>query len=264
MGEAPVWQALLATLGTWAATAVGAATVLLTGSVPRKFLDGMLGFAAGVMLSASFWSLLVPAVEMAGQLAVPRWFPAAVGLAAGSLFLRLADALFPHLHAGLAENHREGLRTSWQRTTLLVLAVTLHNVPEGLAVGVAFGAAAAGLPEATREGAVALALGVALQNFPEGMAVSLPLRREGVSKGRSFWYGQLSGLVEPVAGVLGATATLAANALLPYVLGFAAGAMVFVVIEELIPSSQEGGHVDVATMGAMVGFIVMMILDLLA
>jgi ZIP family zinc transporter len=192
---------------------------------------------------------------------VPLWLPAVVGFLGGGIFLRVVDAVLPHLHVGFPISEAEGIKTSWQRTTLLVLAITLHNIPEGLAVGVAFGAVAYGLPSATLGGAVALALGIGIQNFPEGTAVSMPLRREGLSRLRSFWYGQLSGIVEPIAGVAGAAFVLLAKPLLPYALSFAAGAMIFVVVEEVVPESQRGGNTDFATMGAMLGFAVMMFLD---
>jgi ZIP family zinc transporter len=225
----------------------------------------MLGFAAGVMIAASVWSLLLPAIELAtGGGGGPAWAPAAVGVALGALALRLADALLPHLHPGLPLERAEGPTTSWRRTTLLVVAITLHNAPEGLAVGVAFGAAAlgSGLPGgATLGGAVVLAIGIAIQNVPEGVAVAMPLRREGVAPGRCFWYGQLSAAIEPVAAALGAAAVLAVAPVLPYALAFAAGAMLFVVVEELIPASQQGGHADLATSGAIAGFTVMMVLD---
>jgi len=252
----PVLQALLATIFTWLVTALGAVPVFFAKAVSRKLLDTMLGLAAGVMVAASFWSLLAPAIEMSGG----SWVPAAVGFLLGGIVLRGIDRLLPHIHPGLASGEAEGLSTSWKRSVLLVLAVTLHNIPEGLAVGVAFGAAAAGFSGATLTGAIALALGIGLQNFPEGMAVAMPLRREGLSRFRSFTYGQLSGLVEPMAGVLGAWAVLAARALLPYALAFAAGAMIFVVIEELVPEAQaENAHL--ATMGTMLGFAIMMTLD---
>lgn len=257
----PVLQALLATLFTWALTALGAATVFTAKDVSRKVLDGMLGFAGGVMIAASFWSLLAPAIDMAAGSDIPAWFPAAVGFLAGGIFLRGIDTVLPHLHLGFSVDEAEGIKTSWQRSTLLILAITLHNIPEGLAVGVAFGAVAAGFPAATVAGAVALAIGIGIQNFPEGLAVSLPLRREGLSRLQSFWYGQLSGLVEPVAGVIGAAAVIVARPLLPYALGFAAGAMIFVVVEEVVPESQRSGNTDLATMGAMIGFAVMMVLD---
>jgi ZIP family zinc transporter len=257
----PVLQALLATLFTWAMTALGAATVFMARDVSRKVLDGLLGFAAGVMIAASFWSLLAPAIEMSAGAAMPVWFPAAAGFLIGGVFLRIADRLLPHLHIGFPLEEAEGIKTSWQRSTLLILAITLHNIPEGLAVGVAFGAVVAGLPSATLAAAIALAIGIGIQNFPEGLAVSMPLRREGMSRLKSFWYGQLSGIVEPAAGVIGAAAVIFARPLLPYALGFAAGAMIFVVVEEVVPESQRGGNTDLATMGAMIGFAVMMILD---
>ncbi|MGQ9533562.1 MAG: ZIP family metal transporter [Desulfotomaculales bacterium] len=260
-GIPPAVLALLATCGTWATTAAGAAAVLLVREVNKKLLDGMLGFAAGVMMAATFWSLLAPAISAAAALELPVWLPPAAGFVNGALFLHVVDWLLPHLHPGPPETRAEGLATSWTRTTLLVLAVTLHNVPEGLAVGVAFGAAAAGLPAASLAGAVALTAGIALQNVPEGMAVSLPLRREGLSRGRAFWYGQLSGAAEPLAALVGAVAASSAHAVLPYVMSFAAGAMMFVVVEELIPASQQGGNSNVATAGAVLGFVLMMVLD---
>jgi ZIP family zinc transporter len=258
---APPAQAFLATLFTWGVTALGAAVVFLRSEVDRRWLDAMLGFAGGVMIAASFWSLLAPAIEMSAGSGLPGWLPAVTGFLAGGLVLRLADRLLPHLHVGFPASEAEGPKTTWRSTTLLILAITLHNVPEGLAVGVAFGGAAAGLPSASLAGAVALAIGIGIQNFPEGVAVALPLRRAGASRLKSFWYGQLSGVVEPVAGVLGATIVVAAQSLLPFALAFAAGAMIFVVIEEVIPESQRGGHTDLATMAAMLGFAVMMALD---
>ncbi len=257
----PIVQALLATCFTWLMTAAGAAVVFGAKDMSKKMLDAMLGFAAGVMIAASCWSLLIPSIEMAEEWAIPAWVPATVGFLVGAVFLRIADKYLPHLHPGLATDQAEGVKTKWQRTTLLVLAITLHNVPEGLAVGVAFGAAAAGLDSATLAGAVALAIGIGIQNFPEGTAVSMPLRREGVSRGKSFWYGQLSGIVEPIAGVAGAALVLIARPILPYALSFAAGAMIFVVVEELVPESQTGGHSHAATWGAIIGFAVMMTLD---
>ena len=257
----PVLQALSGTLFTWLLTALGAAVVFITKTVNRKLLDSMLGFAAGVMIAASFWSLLAPAIEMAESSILPAFIVAAVGFLFGGVFLRVVDKILPHLHIGLPVEEAEGVKTSLHRSILLVLAITLHNIPEGLAVGVAFGAVAYGLPSANLAGAIALALGIGIQNFPEGLAVSMPLRREGLSRGKSFWYGQLSGVVEPVAGVLGAAIVLIARPILPYALSFAAGAMIFVVVEELIPESQRGKNTDIATMGAMVGFTVMMMLD---
>jgi len=257
----PVVQALLGTCFTWFMTAVGAAAVFAFTSVSRKVFDGMLGFAAGVMIAASYWSLLAPAIEMAEAGGVPAWVPATVGFLAGGLFLWLIDHILPHLHLGLPTSEAEGLKTTWRRSILLVLAITLHNFPEGLAVGVAFGAVAAGLPAASLAGAVALAVGIGIQNLPEGMAVSVPLRREGLSRLKSFWYGQLSGIVEPVAGVLGAAAVVLMRPILPYALSFAAGAMIYVVAEELIPDAHMGEHSHVATWGTMLGFGVMMMLD---
>jgi ZIP family zinc transporter len=257
----PVLQALLATLFTWFLTTLGAGTVFLARDVSRRVLDGMLGFAAGVMIAASFWSLLAPAIEMAEGSELPGWVPAAAGFLLGGAFLRGIDRILPHLHLGFPIEEAEGIKTSWPRSTLLILAITMHNIPEGLAVGVAFGAVAAGLPTATFVAAVALAIGIGIQNFPEGLAVAMPLRREGFSRLKSFWYGQLSGVVEPLAGVAGAAAVLIARPILPYALAFAAGAMIFVVVEEVVPESQRGGNADLATLGAMLGFAVMMVLD---
>ncbi len=258
----PVTQALIATLFTWGVTAAGAALVFVTSSVNDKVMDSMLGFAAGVMIAASYWSLLAPGIEMAEQLGQTPWLTAVIGFMGGGIFMRLTDRLLPHLHPGLAYDRREGVKTSWQRSTLLVLAITLHNIPEGLAVGVAFGAVAANLPSATLGGAIALAIGIGIQNFPEGTAVSMPLRREGMSKGKSFFMGQASGVVEPIAGVIGALFVMNMQSVLPYALCFAAGAMIFVVVEELIPESQrKHENIDLVTMATMLGFSVMMILD---
>ena len=261
VGLNTVLQALIATLFTWFVTALGAALVFFFKTINRKVLDGMLGFAAGVMIAASFWSLLAPAIEMAEESSLPAWIPATAGFLMGGLFLYIADKIIPHLHLGFPMDEAEGLKTSWHRSILLVLAITLHNIPEGLAVGVAFGALASDLPSATMAGAVALALGIGIQNFPEGAAVSVPLRREGFSRLKSFWYGQASGMVEPIAGVLGAAAVILIKPILPYALAFAAGAMIYVVVEELIPESQLEKNTDIATMGAMGGFAVMMTLD---
>ena len=257
----PILLAFLATCFTWGLTALGAAAVFTAKDMSKRMLDTMLGFAAGVMIAASYWSLLAPALEMSEGKSIPAWAPVAAGFLAGGLFLRGIDMVLPHLHLGAPIAEAEGIQTTFRRITLLVLAITLHNFPEGLAVGVAFGAIAAGLPSATLSGAIALAIGIGIQNFPEGMAVSMPLRREGMSPSRSFWYGQLSGLVEPVAGAMGAAAVVVARPILPYALAFAAGAMIFVVIEELVPESQRDGNTDWATMGAMLGFAVMMVLD---
>ncbi len=261
----PVIQALIGTLFTWAVTALGSALVFFFKSINKKVLNGMLGFAAGVMIAASFWSLLSPGIAMAEEIGQVAWLTAAIGFLGGGAFLYLVDKLLPHLHMGLKTSQSEGIKTSWQRSILLVLAITLHNIPEGLAVGVAFGAAAYGdVTSATVAGAVALAIGIGLQNFPEGAAVSIPLRREGLSRTKAFLYGQASGIVEPIAGVVGALAVVSMRPILPYALSFAAGAMIYVVIEELIPEAQreEGGSkTDIATIGCMLGFAVMMILD---
>jgi ZIP family zinc transporter len=257
----PILQALVATCFTWLLTAVGAAAVFFFKTLRREVLDSMLGFAAGVMIAASFWSLLAPSIEMAAAAGLPAWLPATVGFLLGGAFLWVVDHALPHLHIGLPIEEAEGIKTQWQRSVLLVLAITLHNIPEGLAVGVAFGALHAGTSSASLAGAVALAIGIGLQNLPEGTAVAVPLRREGMSRLKSFWYGQLSGAVEPLAGVLGAAAVIFIEPLLPYALAFAAGAMIYVVVEELIPESQQAKDTHRATIGAMLGFAVMMILD---
>ncbi len=258
----PVLQALAGTIFTWFMTAFGAVPVLFTVRFNQKFFDGMLGLAAGVMIAASYWSLLAPAIEMSEHLGALNWVPATVGFLMGAVALRIIDRLLPHLHPGFyATGQAEGVSSSWRRSTLLIVAITLHNFPEGLAVGVAFGAAAVGQEGATIAAAMVLALGIGIQNFPEGLAVAMPLRREGLSRRRCLWYGQLSGVVEPIAGVIGATVVLVAQPILPYALAFAAGAMIFVVAEELIPEAQRKGNVDVATMGVIGGFAVMMTLD---
>lgn len=257
----PVLLALMATLFTWGLTALGAAMVFFFKNINRKVLNSMLGFAAGVMIAASFWSLLSPAIDMASALGEPGWVPAVIGFLSGGAFLYLVDRLLPHLHLGLEIDKAEGIKTSWQRSVLLILAITLHNIPEGLAVGVAFGALASNPDAGALAGAIALAVGIGLQNFPEGAAVSIPLRREGFSRLKAFNYGQLSGVVEPIAGVIGAYLVLTITPLLPYALSFAAGAMIFVVVEELIPESQSGNESDLSTIGAMFGFATMMVLD---
>lgn len=257
----PITQALLATLFTWGMTALGAALVFTAKDVSKRTLDVMLGFAGGVMIAASYWSLLAPAIEMSEHMGVYSFVPAAVGFVAGAAFLRLVDVFLPHLHIHAPLSEAEGVKTSWNRSILLVLAITLHNIPEGLAVGVAFGAVAAGFDSASLGGAIALAVGIGIQNFPEGTAVSVPLRRQGFSRLKSFIYGQASGAVEPIAAVIGAATVFYAVPLLPYALAFAAGAMIFVVVEEVIPESQASGYGDQATMGCIFGFTVMMILD---
>ena len=258
----PVLAALIATTFTWFLTAAGASLVFFFKTMHRGLLDGMLGFTGGVMVAASFWSLLMPSIEMSEKY-FPNmaWMPAAVGFLLGALFLFFLDKWMPHLHINFSENESEGVKTQLHRTTLLVLAITLHNIPEGLAVGVLFGAAAHGMEGATIAGAVALAIGIGIQNFPEGFAVAMPLRRAGATRFKSFWYGQLSAIVEPIAGVLGAVAVTFFTPLLPYALAFAAGAMIFVVVEEVIPETQQDKNTDIATLGFIGGFIVMMMLD---
>lgn len=260
----PMLQALIGGIFTWGMTALGAAVVFLTKNVGQKLLDSMLGFAAGVMIAASVWSLIIPAIEMTEAMGGIGWIPAATGFLVGGIFLRVCDAYLPHLHIGLPRSDAEGVSTSWRRSTLLVLAITLHNIPEGLAIGVLFGAAATGIDPtgtATIAGAIVLAIGIGIQNLPEGTAVSVPLRREGVGVGKSFFYGQISGFVEPVFAVIGALAVIFVQPILPFALAFAAGAMIYVVVEELVPESQMHGNTDLATLGTMVGFVIMMTLD---
>ena len=255
----PILAAFLATTFTWGLTAFGASFVFFFKTMNRVVLDGMLGFTGGVMVAASFWSLLAPAIEMSHGEGFVKVIPAAVGFALGALFIFGLDKVLPHMHINFKET--EGIKSPWQRTTLLVLAITLHNIPEGLAVGVLFGGVAAGIPEASIAGAVTLAIGIGIQNFPEGIAVSMPLRRMGMSRGKSFMYGQSSAIVEPIFGVLGAVAVTFFTPILPYALAFAAGAMIFVVVEEVIPETQQDKNTDIATLGFIGGFIVMMILD---
>ena len=255
----PVLGALYATLFTWGLTALGASLVFFVKEMNRALLDGMLGFTGGVMVAASFWSLLAPGIAMSPGEGFVKVIPAAVGFGLGALFIFGLDKILPHVHINFKET--EGIKTPWHRTTLLVLAITLHNIPEGLAVGVLFGGVAAGVPEASIAGAVALALGIGIQNFPEGIAISMPMRRQGVSRFKSFWYGQLSAIVEPLAALIGAVAVTFFTPILPYALAFAAGAMIFVVVEEVIPETQQDQFTDIATLGFIAGFIVMMILD---
>lgn len=258
----PLAQTAMATLFTWLVTAAGAGLVFFTRKVRPLLMDSMLGFAAGVMLATSFWSLLEPGIKMAAEFGKSPWLTAALGFMGGGLFMRLADFLIPHIHLGLNAAESDGLKTSWKRSTLLILAITLHNIPEGLAVGVAFGAAAANLSPAALGGAIALSIGIGLQNFPEGAAVSLPLRREGMSLKKSFFIGQASGMVEPIAGLFGALFVIHIREILPYALCFSAGAMIFVVVEELIPESQRNrAHIDRVTLATMLGFTIMMVLD---
>ncbi len=257
MPHNPIVLALLATLFTWFMTALGSSFVLFFKSIRQSVLDTMLGFAAGVMIAASFWSLLAPAIELSAG----SPYPAVIGFLLGGFFLRIIDLLIPHMHIHPDGVEREGIKSPWGKSTLLFIAITLHNFPEGLAVGVAFGALAYGGSNAALASAMALALGIGIQNLPEGAAVSIPMRREGMSRGKSFFWGQFSGMVEPIAGVLGAVMALAARPVLPYALAFAAGAMIYVVVEEVIPESQAGKHGHLATMGVMLGFALMMTLD---
>jgi ZIP family zinc transporter len=258
----PIVQALIATGFSWFMTAVGSGLVFFFKTINKRVLDTMLGSAAGVMIAASFWSLLAPSIEMSEELGLPIWIPPLVGFLAGGLFLKLADSLLPHLHIGMPRDKAEGIKSGWKRAVLLMLAITLHNIPEGLAVGVAIGAASNNLGSATLSSALILALGMGLQNLPEGAAVSIPLRREGVSRFKSFWYGQISGLVEPIAGVLGVIAVMAIKPILPYALAFAAGAMIYVVVEELLPEAQSSDSSDYSTIGCILGFALMMVLDI--
>ena len=257
----PILGAFYASIFTWLLTAAGASLVFLFKGMNRALLDGMLGFTGGVMVAASFWSLLAPGIEMSPGEGFVKVIPAVVGFAFGALFIFGLDKILPHLHINFKENEKEGVKSPWHRTTLLVLAIALHNIPEGLAVGVLFGGVAAGIPEATIGGAVALAIGIGIQNFPEGLAVSMPLRRQGVSKFKSFWYGQMSAIVEPIFAVIGAVAVTFFLPILPYALSFAAGAMIFVVVEEVIPETQRDKYTDISTLGFIGGFIVMMTLD---
>ncbi len=257
----PITQALIATLFTWFVTALGSSLVFFFKEIKKSVLDVMLGFAAGVMIAASFWSLLAPAIEMSEKLGKNAWLTAASGFLTGAFFLFLVDKIMPHLHLGFDDSKAEGMQTSLRRSVLLVLAITLHNIPEGLAVGVAFGAAAINGTNASLGGAIALAIGIGLQNFPEGAAVSIPLRRENLSRTKAFLYGQASGIVEPIAGVIGAWLVLVFIKILPFALSFAAGAMIYVVIEELIPESQLNSETDLSTIGAILGFTLMMVLD---
>ena len=260
-GLSPITQALVASLFTWGVTALGASVVFFTSSVNRRLLDLSLGFAAGVMIAASFWSLLAPSIALAREMGMIPWLPAVVGFLAGGALIRIADAVLPHLHMFKPVLEAEGTHTNWTRSVLMVVAITLHNIPEGLAIGVSFGAAGMGLAGGSLGAAIALAIGIGLQNAPEGSAISLPLRGDGLSRARAWWYGQMSAAVEPVAAVVGAAGVLMMRPVLPYALAFAAGAMIYVVVEEVIPESHSGGNADAATLACMVGFVIMMTLD---
>ncbi len=256
----PVIQALVGGGFAWLLGILGSAFVFSKKEFSQKLLDVMLGFAAGIMIAASFWSLLEPSIEMSSGSGILPWIPASSGFLMGAVFLRILDWLIPHLHIGFSAEEREGIKTSWHRSVLLVFAIALHNIPEGLAIGVVIGAAASGMPGADAA-VVAVILGMGLHNIPEGMAVSVSLRREGLSSAKSFWYGQLASMVFPFSAVLGVLSVIWVRHLLPYALGFAAGAMIFVVVEEVIPESQRRGNTDLATAGTILGFLVMMILD---
>jgi ZIP family zinc transporter len=260
-GIDPILAALYATLFTWGVTALGASLVFFFKTIKRSVFDGMLGFTGGVMVAASFWSLLAPAIEMSPGEGFTQVFPSVIGFALGSLFLFSLDKILPHVHINFKMKDKEGIKTPWHKSVLLTLAITMHNIPEGLAIGVLFGGVAVGFEGASIGGAVALAIGIGLQNFPEGFAVAVPLRRQGLSRWRSFNYGQLSAIVEPMAAVLGAWAVITFQPILPYALAFAAGAMIFVVVEEVIPESQQERFTDISTMGFIGGFILMMTLD---
>lgn len=255
----PIMGALYATTFTWLVTGCGAAFVFFFKTINRNVMDAMLGFTGGVMVAASIWSLLIPAINMSSGEGFEQIVPAVVGFLLGALFLFGLDKVLPHFHANF--KIVEGVKSPLQKTTLLILAITLHNIPEGLAVGVLFGGVAAGIPEASIAGAVTLAVGIGLQNFPEGIAVAMPLRRMGVSRRKSFFYGQLSAIVEPIFGVIGAIAVTFFTPILPYALAFAAGAMIFVVLEEVIPEAQQNNNSDISTLGFIAGFLIMMSLD---
>lgn len=262
--ENPILAAFYATVFTWGLTALGASLVFFFKTMNRAILDGMLGFTGGVMVAASFWSLLAPAIDNSPGEGFIKVIPSALGFGLGALALFGMDKLLPHLHINFKMTEAEGVKTNWHRTTLLVLAITLHNIPEGLAVGVLFGAASTLVGVEQTEmiiAAISLAIGIGIQNFPEGFAVAMPLRRQGISRRKSFWYGQLSAIVEPMAAVIGALAVSFFTPILPYALAFAAGAMIFVVVEEVIPETQLDKYTDIATLGFIAGFIVMMSLD---
>ncbi|MDR1491380.1 MAG: ZIP family metal transporter [Planctomycetaceae bacterium] len=251
---------ILASLFTWGMTALGAASVFVFRKINHKTMNGMLGFASGVMIAASFWSLLAPSIDLGKELGWTPWIPPVLGFLAGGFFLWSIDKTLPHLHSGEGDQP-EGIPTKWRRSFLLVFAITLHNIPEGLAVGVAFGAVGTGISSATVAAAFSLAIGIGVQNIPEGAAISLPLRREGLSRRKCFWYGQISGFVEPVAAIFGYFIVSVIQGILPFALAFAAGAMIYVVVEELIPTSQEDRNSDAGTIGAIIGFATMMLLD---
>ncbi len=259
--NSPILNTVIATMFTWGMTAAGAALVFFVKRTNKKLLETMLGFAAGIMMAASFWSLLAPSIELSKSFSIPPWVPPTIGFISGGLFLRLMDAFIPHLHFGESEENAEGIKTKLKKNTLFILAITLHNIPEGLAVGVGFGALLSNNSTASLAGAFTLALGIGIQNFPEGTVVSMPLHAGGMSKFKSFMIGQFSGLVEPVAAIFGVIFVSIFRTLLPYALSFAAGAMIYVVVEEIIPESQRDNNTDLATLSTILGFTLMMILD---
>lgn len=257
----PVYQALLAAIFTWGVTMLGASIVFFFKEVRKGIMDALLGFSAGVMIAASFWSLLSPAIDMATELNMVAWLVAFLGFFSGGLLLFLGDKIYNFFSNRFSRKENKSKSDKFKRCLMLVFSITLHNIPEGLVVGVAFGSLAYSLEGATLASALTLALGIGLQNFPEGSAVSLPLRREGISRSKAFFYGQLSGVVEPIAAVAGALLVLKIQTLLPFLLSFAAGAMIYVVVEELIPESQSNQKKDLMALFTLIGFSIMMILD---
>lgn len=253
-------QILTGLLIPFLGTILGAATVfLMKNTLSKKIEKILLGFASGVMIAASIWSLIIPSIEMAEEQSQIAWVPAAIGFLLGIIFLLVLDSIIPHMH--LESEKPEGMKSKLKKTTMLVLAVTLHNIPEGMAVGVLFAGAMIGNAGVTMAGALTLAIGIAIQNFPEGAIISMPLKSEGMSKPKAFLYGALSGIVEPIAAIITILLTNLITPILPYLLSFAAGAMIYVVVEELIPESQAGEHSNIGTIGVAVGFVIMMILD---
>lgn len=252
-----VLQALIATLFTFSVTALGAMIVIFFKKINKNFMDAMLGLSGGVMIAASFWSLLSPAIEMANSLNMISWLIVSIGFFSGGLLLFLGDKLFDRVYKKREKS------SSFKRSLMLIFSITLHNIPEGMAVGIAFGSIAYGLEGATVISACILALGIGIQNFPEGSAISLPLRREGYSRLKSFILGSLSGIVEPIAGVIGALLVLKMRILLPFLLSFAAGAMIYVVVEEIIPESQTNKKKDLMALFTILGFLIMMVLDVM-
>ena len=253
-------QILTGLLIPFLGTILGASTVfLLKDKLNKKIEKILLGFASGVMIAASVWSLIIPSIEMAEEQGIIAWIPATVGFLLGMAFLLILDSIIPHMH--LESDKPEGVKSKLKKSTMLVLAVTLHNIPEGMAVGVLFAGVINGNTGVTLTGALTLAIGIAIQNFPEGAIISMPLKSEGMSKPKAFLYGALSGIVEPIAAIITILLTNVITPILPYLLSFSAGAMIYVVVEELIPESQAGEHSNIGTIGVAMGFVIMMILD---